>query len=130
MATVTEGAPRRRPTVITPEMADHAALLAANGSRASDIATVLDCSPRAALDAIRRGGGTPNRPGRRPTPIPAAVADEVVRVYAVERSLTRTAATVGAALGDNGPRLTPSIVRRILQGRGVRLGSSPAVGAR
>jgi len=119
---VAEPTTRRRPTVITPEMADHAALLAANGSRASDIATVLDCSPRAALDAIRRGGGKPARPGRRPTPIPDAVAALVVEVYGQERSLVRTAATVNAAIGDAGTRLTPAIVRRILQHRGIQLG--------
>lgn len=113
---------RRRPAVITPEMAKHAARLAAGGSRAADIAAVLRCSKRAALDAVRRGGGQPARPGRRATPIAPAVADQVVAMYGRLRSLVRTADAVNAAIGDDSPRLTPAIVRRVLHGRGVRLG--------
>jgi hypothetical protein len=112
---------RRPPTTITPEMAVYAAQLAALDRRAADIAAALGCSPRAALTAVRRGGGQPARPGRRPTPIADAVADAVVQVYAVERSLVRTAAAVRAELGEACPRLTPSIVRRVLRDRGVKL---------
>lgn len=114
---------RRRPTRITPAMAAHAATLAAANRTAADIARVLGCSENGALSAIRRGGGTPAGPGRRPTPVPGAVADALVLAYAAERSLVRAVAAVNAGIGADVPQLTTSIARRVLQDRGVPLGA-------
>jgi hypothetical protein len=110
---------RRPPTVITAEMDAYAARVYTRGETIEHVAAVLGCSYSAARNAVVRGGATLRNPGPRPTPIPDDLAALIVDAY--RRGVDSFAEIAGwlNATERGGPRLTESIVRRVLRDRGV-----------